>query len=163
MYQQMKFLGKGFQKLDHKQDRQTDANRTHYDAAFADGKNIACIHAHLINTWLIIGWFGETDPSTWRRRHSITHAARCRSGDRSVYSNVTVIVVVVVLVCVLCNVSPMISHLVWSLEDLLSDPNSRRRAKNYRLLVSTLLLCLIYTITCVNIGKDRKHLLTEFL
>jgi len=50
MYQQMKFLGKGFQKLDHKQDRQTDANRTHYDAAFADGKNIACIHAHLINT-----------------------------------------------------------------------------------------------------------------
>jgi len=48
---------------------------------------------------------------------------------------VTVIVVVVVLVCVLCNVSPMISHLFWSLEDLLSDPKSRLIAYNYRRLV----------------------------
>ena len=59
--------------------------------------------------------------------------------DRSVYSNVTVIVVVVVLVCVLCNVSPMISHLFWSLESLeemISDPKTLRVIVNYRVLVS---------------------------
>ena len=68
-----------------------------------------------------------------QRQHcSVTQAARWRSVDRSVYSNVTVIVVVVVLVCVLCIVSPMISHLFWSLEYLLSDPKSRRIACNYR-------------------------------
>ena len=55
--------------------------------------------------------------------------------DRSVYSNVTVIVVVVVLVCVLCNVSPMISHLFWSLEDLLPDRKSQQIASTYRKLV----------------------------
>ena len=60
---------------------------------------------------------------------------RCRSVDRSVYSNVTVIVVVVVLVNVLCNVSPMISHLVWSLEELLSDAESRQIAGDYRKMV----------------------------
>ena len=78
----------------------------------------------------------------WRRRHSETQAARCRSVDRSVYGNVTVIVVVVVLVCVLCNVSPMISHLFWSLEDLLSDPKSRLIAYNYRRQVSLYLFLL---------------------
>jgi len=62
--------------------------------------------------------------------------------DRSVYGNVTVIVVVVVLVCVLCNVSPMISHLFWSLEDLLSDPKSRLIAYNYRRQVSLYLFLL---------------------
>jgi len=62
------------------------------------------------------------------------------SVDRSVYSNVTVIVVVVVLVCVLCNVSPMISHMCWSLEDLLSDPKSRLIAYNYRILVTNYML-----------------------
>ena len=60
----------------------------------------------------------------------IYHCLHCR--DRSVYSNVTVIVVVVVLVCVLCNVSPMISQLFWSLEDLLSDPRSRLIMSYYR-------------------------------
>jgi len=64
------------------------------------------------------------------RRDAVDHCLRAR--DRSVYSNVTVIVVVVVLVCVLCIVSPMISHLFWSLEYLLSDPKSRRIACNYR-------------------------------
>lgn len=48
----------------------------------------------------------------------------------------TVIVVVVVLVCVLCNVSPMISHLCWSLEDLVSDPKSRYMVYNCRIKVT---------------------------
>jgi len=63
--------------------------------------------------------------------------------DRSVYSNVTVIVVVVVLVCVLCNVSPMVSHLFWSLEELLTDPTSQNTALNYRRKVT----CLTYIHT----------------
>lgn len=55
---------------------------------------------------------------------------------RSVYGNVTVIVVVIVSVCVVCNLSAMMSHLFWSLEHLLTGDN-RKMVSGWRRQVGT--------------------------
>jgi len=78
--------------------------------------------------------------------------------DRSVYSNVTVIVVVVVSVCVLCNVSPMISHLFWSLEELLTDRETRLILSNYRRLVTRNIVCNCPRVYSTNLDAPVRNI-----